>query len=524
MPDRHSELPAHPDLEYYRKQAKHLQRSYEAGDAAARDRAAEVLGDRAAGRFLLSDAQFVLAQEHGFRTWAEFRADIQSQRTVGDRPVSRLWGTPGSYASQADGLLTELRRGDPDALQRLRANVPRYAAATDAATAELRDARLVIARELGFPTWRELVASDEKSRRDEAERQERWRRMRPEAEALLAGDTARLAQLTAGQADTLLQILAGREILGTKPGAGLGAPRAAVDMLIGKATRLDLALDRAVRSDRVEYVRLLLDAGADPGTRTDGTMPLENAIVFGGTQMVDLLAERGIIPAALWTYAACGQLDLVQACFDADGRLRPDAALPRPDPANFFPIPPRIPATDDPEQIMAEAFAYACQHGRTEVVRWFLDRGQNPDVAPFLGYTGLHLAILHQRVEVVRLLLERGADPSIRGEMFPFDAAGLLAILSAVDGRDPVIRQLHELLKPRSAELPPQVPSRRSPSVDRTTGGPPRPEVPGGAPGLPRESEATIGPQVIGPPIPEGGRHHRDAEPGTLPFVANQDN
>jgi ankyrin repeat protein len=99
---------------------------------------------------------------------------------------------------------------------------------------------------------------------------------------------------------------------------------------------------------------------------------------------------------------------------------------------------------------MAEAFVYACQHGRTEVVRWFLDRGQNPDVAPFLGYTALHLAILHQRVEVVRLLMERGADPSIRGEMFPFDAAGLLAILSAVDGRDPVIRQLHELLKSRS--------------------------------------------------------------------------
>jgi hypothetical protein len=294
--------------------------------------------------------------------------------------------------------------------------------------------------------------------------------MRPEAEALLAGDTARLAQLTAGQADTLLQILAGREILGTKPGQGLGAPRAAVDMLIGKATRLDLPLDRAVRSDRVEYVRLLLDAGADPGTRTDGTTPLENAISVGNTQMVDLLAEHGIIPAALWTYAACGRLDLVQACFDADGRLRPDAALPRPNPASFFPVPPRVPATDDPEQIMAEAFVYACQHGRTEVVRWFLDRGQNPDVAPFLGYTGLHLAILHQRVEVVRLLLERGADPSIRGEMFPFDAAGLLAILSAVDGRDPVIRQLHELLKPRSAELPPQVPSRRSLSADRTTG------------------------------------------------------
>ena len=62
-----------------------------------------------------------------------------------------------------------------------------------------------------------------------------------------------------------------------------------------------------------------------------GITPLESAIYFGRPQMVDLLAEHGIVPAALWTYAACGRLDLVRACFDADGRLRPDAALSRPD-------------------------------------------------------------------------------------------------------------------------------------------------------------------------------------------------
>ena len=451
MPDRHFELPAHPDLEYYRKQAKHLLRSYEAGDAAARDRVAEVLGDRAAGRFLLSDAQFVLAQEHGFRTWAEFRADIQSQRTAGDRPVSRLWGRgAGDYASSADSLLTELRRGDPGALARLRAYVPRYAAATDAATAELRDARLIIAREQGFGTWRELVAGAEKSQRDAEERQERWRRMRPEAEALLAGDTARLAQLTAGQADTLLQMLAMREILGTKLGEGLGVPRAAVDVLIGKATSLDLLLPQAIRSDRVEYVRLLLGAGADPGTRTGGITPLETAIYSGSTRMVDLLAEHGIVPAALWTYAACGRLDLVRACFDADGRLRPDAALPRPNVADFFPIPARNPATDDPEQIMAEAFVHACQHGRTEVVRWFLDRGLNPDVAPYFGRTGLVWAVMYQQPEVAGLLLERGADPARGDEMVPFGAKALVAILLATAQDDPVVRQLDKLLGSRS--------------------------------------------------------------------------
>jgi hypothetical protein len=68
------------------------------------------------------------------------------------------------------------------------------------------------------------------------------------------------------------------------------------------------------------------------------------------------------------------------------------------------------------------------------------------------------------------LLLERGADPSRREELIPFGAEGLVAVLFATDRHDPVIRQLHELLKPRSAELPPQVPTRRSPSADRTTG------------------------------------------------------
>ena len=203
MSDRHFELPAHPDLEYYRKQAKHLQRTYATDDAAVRARVADVLGDRAAGRFLLSDAQFVLAQEHGFRTWTEFRAHIQGRSTTGDRPVSRLAGLgPGHYAAMADALLTDLHRDAPRALPRLRAYVPRHAAATDPSAAELRDARLIIARELGFPTWRELMSFTEKTKRDLDERQEKWRRLRPQAEALLAGDTSRLARLTAEQADT----------------------------------------------------------------------------------------------------------------------------------------------------------------------------------------------------------------------------------------------------------------------------------------------------------------------------------
>jgi hypothetical protein len=290
-----------------------------------------------------------------------------------------------------------------------------------------------------------------KFQHDIDERGEKWRRMRPQAEALLAGDTARLARLTAEQADTLLQMLAYPEAIpGTRLGEELGVPRAAVDVLIGKATNLDLPLTPAAFSNRVEYVRLLLGAGADPGTRTRGITPLEHAIYHGHTQVVDLLAEHGIVPRALWTYAACGRLDLVRACFDADGRLRPDAASSRPDAADFSAFPPRIPATDDPEEIIAEAFVHACQHGRTEVVRWFLDLGVSPDVAPYLGRTGLHWAIPDSHVEVIRLLLERGADPSIRDEMFHADADAMLHILFAASWHDPVTQQIHDLIESRT--------------------------------------------------------------------------
>jgi ankyrin repeat protein len=453
MSDRHFELPAHPNLEYYRKQAKHLHRTYATGDAAAQARVADVLGDRAAERFLLNDAQFVLAQEHGFQSWAEFRAHIESRSTTEDRRVSRLSGLgPSAYASMADALLVDLRRNDPGALQRLRAYVPRHATATRATTAELRDARLVIARELGFPTWGELVSFTEKSRRDLDKRQENFRRLHAEAEALLAGDTDRLAGLTAEQADTLLYMLAFPEAIpGVRLDEELGVPRAAVDVLLSKATNLDTPLIWAARCNRVEYARLLLGAGADPGTRNSGATALENAIHLGNTRVVDLLAEHGIVPPALWTYAACGRLDRVQACFDADGGLRPDAALARPNLADAgVGLPNRRPATDDPQEIVAEAFVHACQHGRIEVVRWLLDRGVDPDVAPYYGRTGLHWAIPPGHLEVVRLLLQRGADPSIRDDLFQADADGWLHIFFAARPHDPLTQQLHDLIETRS--------------------------------------------------------------------------
>ena len=83
-------------------------------------------------------------------------------------------------------------------------------------------------------------------------------------------------------------------------------------------------------------------------------------------------------------------------------------------------------------------------------MRWFLDHGVSPDVAPYLGRTGLHWAIPNGHLEVIRLLLERGADPSIRDELFQADADGWLRIFFATRWDDPVAQHIHALIESRT--------------------------------------------------------------------------
>jgi hypothetical protein len=99
-------------------------------------------------------------------------------------------------------------------------------------------------------------------------------------------------------------------------------------------------------------------------------------LVSGGAE-VDLEAAAGI-----------GRLDLVKACFDEDGRLK-------------------VPST--PEQ-MKDGFAWACEFGRADVVRFLLERGK--DVRARLkhhGQTGQHWAAGGGHLETVKILLDFGA-------------------------------------------------------------------------------------------------------------------
>ena len=109
----HHELPARPDLEWYRKDAKALVGAFGAGEPGAVARAEEALGERAHDRFRLSDAQWVIAQEHGFRSWAEFAYGVET-RGGGDlaQAFERVWSTWGERATVE--LDSGLRYGGTD--------------------------------------------------------------------------------------------------------------------------------------------------------------------------------------------------------------------------------------------------------------------------------------------------------------------------------------------------------------------------------------------------------------------------
>lgn len=168
MSDSPSRLPARPSLEQLRKQAKELLRNYQAGaaDAVKRIRAASPrsVAPSRLERVALADAQFVLAREYGFDSWAKLVRYVEA--------VQRA--RPAQFERLAKDFVTAYQ-GDVDALQRwndlygrsltceeLRRHVRRRlstlrGAASHAVDFTLADAQFLIARECGFENWARLV-------------------------------------------------------------------------------------------------------------------------------------------------------------------------------------------------------------------------------------------------------------------------------------------------------------------------------------------------------------------------------
>jgi hypothetical protein len=373
--------------EHYRREAKALLKAFGADDSRARARAHAALGERARERFVLADALHVVAVEQGYRSWPAFKHDAETQADGPVRTVGRIGAAPSElYAGWAERLVTAARAGERDAVDRLRARVPRLAGLDDealASSAEDADARVCLAHEYGFRTWAELSEAADRAHETHYSRlpaETPWRRAE---KAIQDGDATRLRKLLDDHPGlehqdpgmTLLQAV-------TQPEAGR-VPREVLDLLIEAGSEIDVPLNLAACFNKDDQVGWLLDAGADPATTEIwGITPLQAAAYHGSREAADVLVERsGLLPDAFYIAAAAGDVERLAAWFDADGRLRPEALRERPNLSDVG-WPPRPPQPDDPADAMAEALALAAHSGRTKAVEYLLRRGADRTRAP----------------------------------------------------------------------------------------------------------------------------------------------
>src|SRR5262245_25104088 len=97
------DLPASPDLEHLRKQAKDLLHEFERGDPTAveRFRALNVRAPK------LADAQLAVARDYGFPSWAKLKSHVESSGTPVD-PVRAAM--EAFHNDDANGLRQLLRK------------------------------------------------------------------------------------------------------------------------------------------------------------------------------------------------------------------------------------------------------------------------------------------------------------------------------------------------------------------------------------------------------------------------------
>ena len=145
--------------------------------------------------------------------------------------------------------------------------------------------------------------------------------------------------------------------------------------------------------------------------------------MHSATEAADVLVEHGLHRRTLWLAAAAGLLPEVRRWVATDGSLQADPGPCRPNWADVG-RPAGTPPTDDPAEIVGEAFVFAALNNRRDVVDYLLDAGADIDAQPYRNTTALHFAIQFQRSEMVRHLLDRGASVTIEDANYGSDASG----------------------------------------------------------------------------------------------------
>jgi ankyrin repeat protein len=403
MPAR--ELPARPNLEQYKKQAKDLLKGWKSADPKTKKK--------------LADAQFEIAREHGFDTWKTFTDRVATLSGAAEKAA--IWKTAEDALVAGDAATLERLMREHEKMFRnerpqsswLGNLTPNYAEG---------DAREIIAHEHRFKTSEDFSAF-KKQLNDPSSPVARFERA---ADAIVSGDAVTLEQLLQQYPD-LIRARSAR------------THRSTLLHYVG-ANGIESWRQRTP-PNAVEIARILLDAGADieagadmygPGCTTLGltatSMHPKNAGVLHA--LIDLLLARGAtltVPGAgnrhalingclangrpeaaeylatkgapldLEGAAGVGRLDLVRSFFNPDGTLGAKATVKQ----------------------MYDGFNWACEYGRTEIVEYLLDHGV--DVNALTGantHIGVHWAAYGGHLDIVKALLKRAPKLDARDKAF----------------------------------------------------------------------------------------------------------
>jgi hypothetical protein len=427
MPPR--ELPARPNLDQYKKQAKELLKGIRSGEPDALDRLQRVhprldAADRLdTTTIVLADAQLVIAREHGIDSWTKFAERIDAM--LGERSPKAVWRRVEQAVLTGDAKTLDAIIGEHAAILRatpgqswvgdLRQDGLGNRLERDA----FPDARSIIAAKQHFDSWERFTAFTEALR----DRHSIPAQFEAAVDAVVSGDAATLERLLRQRPELI--------------GARSMRSHHSTLLLYVCANGVEQYRQRTPKNAR-RIAEMLLDAGADVdamgdmyrGTTTLGLVATSIHPVQAGVQeeLIDLLVARGasldravapdythgrVVNACLANgrgegaalladrgahldleaAAGVGRLDIVKTFFDAHGRLRSTAT----------------------QDEMKSGLMWACAYGHIDVVRFLLER--DVGVAELhRGETALHHAAYGGHAAIVSLLLERGAPVNVKDE------------------------------------------------------------------------------------------------------------
>src|SRR5579863_1239820 len=159
MSDSTSRLPARPSLEQLQKQAKELLRQ-------SRARQEEGPADRQIRT--LADAQFAIARQYGFESWAKLKRHLEAPRPAGIAAFEELvsdvavaYSSDNRHAVRAVNATYGTSFGcDFHELGEMHRQLPNwYASETRAADLAQSDARRMVAHFYGFESWSAFAGS-----------------------------------------------------------------------------------------------------------------------------------------------------------------------------------------------------------------------------------------------------------------------------------------------------------------------------------------------------------------------------